>query len=140
MKKLKKERKTEILHKIKLPLFKSFLFDGYVNSFFSIQTKFCFYENHHQIRKGVMRQLFNYPFKPYHFYLFCSCQLLGYISPQKKIHLTFLKEGNAFYIYLVTMKNEINKDINVKKIKLVIFPWPLIYKSQIKSFWERSVD
>ena len=61
MKKLKKERKTEILHKIKLPLFKSFLFDGYVNSFFSIQTKFCFYENHHQIRKGVMRQLFNYP-------------------------------------------------------------------------------
>ena len=67
MKKLKKERKTEILHKIKLPLFKTFLLYGYVNSFFSDQTKFCYYENLHQIEKDVMLQLFNYPFEPYCF-------------------------------------------------------------------------
>ena len=99
-KKIKKGTKAEILHQIKLPLFKSFLLYGYVNSFFSIQTKFCFYENHHQIRKGVMRQLFNYSFKPYRFYLFCSCQLLGYIPAQKKMHLTFLKVMLFIYILL----------------------------------------
>ena len=54
MKKLKEENKnwkTEILHKIKLPLFKTFKLYGYVNPFFSIQTKFCYYENLHQIEK-----------------------------------------------------------------------------------------
>ena len=51
--------------------------------------------------------------------------------PAQKKDVFDFPEGNAFYIYLVTMKNEINKDINVKKMKLMIFPSLLIYKSEI---------
>ena len=51
--------------------------------------------------------------------------------PAQKKHVFDFRAGNAFYIYLVTMKNEINKVINVKKMKLMIFPSLLIYKSEI---------
>ena len=65
----------------------TFLFYGYVNSFFSIQGRFYSYENLHQIEKDVILQLFNFNFKPCHFYLFYSCQLLGDTPAQKKMYL-----------------------------------------------------
>ena len=99
-KKIKKGTKAEILHQIKLPLFKSFLLYGYVNSFFSIQTKFCFYENHHRVKKDVMLQLFNHLFKPYRSIYFTAVSYCDTCQHRKNMFLTFVQVMLFIYILL----------------------------------------